>query len=75
MQGSRLPLKHAATVKALSCFDPASYISWDSVHWTHEANRLLTQHILTGKYFEPSSPYLPSVISKPSESKKGGTDE
>ena len=43
-------------VKAVSCSDPASYISWDGVHWTDEANRLLTQHILTGKYFEPSFP-------------------
>ena len=41
-------------VKAVSCSDPASYISWDGIHWTDGANRLLTQHILSGKYFEPS---------------------
>jgi phospholipase/lecithinase/hemolysin len=41
-------------VTAVTCSDPSSYISWDGVHWTDEANRLLTQHILTGNYFEPS---------------------
>jgi len=44
------------TVKAVACSDPASYISWDGVHWTDEANRLLTKQILSGKYFEPSFP-------------------
>jgi len=47
---------NGSTVKAVSCSDPASYVSWDGVHWTDEANRLLTQQILSGKYFEPSFP-------------------
>eukprot|EP00253_Pinus_taeda_P017048 PITA_17048 len=41
-------------VKAEACADPASYIIWDGVHWTDHANRLLTQAILGGKYFEPA---------------------
>jgi len=44
------------TVKAVACSDPDSCISWDGVHWTDEANRLLTKQILSGKYFEPSFP-------------------
>ncbi|GLJ30057.1 hypothetical protein SUGI_0594390 [Cryptomeria japonica] len=46
---------HGKSVKAESCSDPASYANWDGVHWTDQANRLLTQKILEGKYFEPSS--------------------
>eukprot|EP01018_Ginkgo_biloba_P002411 Gb_23543 [translate_table: standard] len=42
------------TVQAGSCSNPASYISWDGVHWTDQANRLLTRHILRGKFFEPA---------------------
>ena len=38
-----------------SCSDPASYITWDGIHLTDQANRLLTKQILGGKYFEPSS--------------------
>jgi len=41
-------------VKAEACADPASYIIWDGVHWTDHANRLITQAILGGKYFEPA---------------------
>jgi len=44
------------TVKAVACSDPDSYVSWDGVHWTDEANRILTKQILSGKYFEPSFP-------------------
>uniref|UniRef100_A0A0C9S7M8 TSA: Wollemia nobilis Ref_Wollemi_Transcript_13169_1560 transcribed RNA sequence n=1 Tax=Wollemia nobilis TaxID=56998 RepID=A0A0C9S7M8_9CONI len=42
------------TVKAGSCPDPASYINWDGVHWTDQANRLLTRAIIQGNYFEPA---------------------
>eukprot|EP00253_Pinus_taeda_P010176 PITA_10176 len=42
------------TVEAKACADPASYIIWDGVHWTEHANRLLTQAILGGKYFQPA---------------------
>ncbi|KAH9300673.1 hypothetical protein KI387_012256, partial [Taxus chinensis] len=42
------------TVKADSCADPASYINWDGVHWTDQANKLITREILGGKYFEPA---------------------
>lgn len=38
-----------------SCSDPASYIIWDGIHLTDQANRVLTQQILGGKYFDPSS--------------------
>eukprot|EP01018_Ginkgo_biloba_P001294 Gb_16058 [translate_table: standard] len=42
------------TVTATSCSNPASYVSWDGVHWTDEANKFLTQQILDGKFFEPA---------------------
>eukprot|EP01018_Ginkgo_biloba_P002399 Gb_21378 [translate_table: standard] len=42
------------TVTAGSCLNPDSYVSWDGVHWTDKANKLLTQQILGGKFFEPS---------------------
>eukprot|EP00253_Pinus_taeda_P015288 PITA_15288 len=43
------------TVTVGSCSDPASYIIWDGIHLTDQANRLLTKQILTGKYFDPPS--------------------
>uniref|UniRef100_A0A0D6R2X1 Uncharacterized protein n=1 Tax=Araucaria cunninghamii TaxID=56994 RepID=A0A0D6R2X1_ARACU len=45
---------NGTTVQAVACSNPNAYVSWDGVHWTDEANRVLTQQILTGKYFEPS---------------------
>lgn len=43
------------TVTVGSCSDPASYIIWDGIHLTDQANRLLTKQILSGKFFEPST--------------------
>uniref|UniRef100_A0A0C9RKU9 TSA: Wollemia nobilis Ref_Wollemi_Transcript_13171_1647 transcribed RNA sequence n=1 Tax=Wollemia nobilis TaxID=56998 RepID=A0A0C9RKU9_9CONI len=42
------------TVKADSCPDPASYVNWDGVHWTDQANRFLIKTILEGNHFEPA---------------------
>lgn len=42
------------TVVAKACTDPDSYIIWDGVHWTDQANKLITKAILGGKYFEPA---------------------
>ncbi|XP_051125543.1 GDSL esterase/lipase At1g28570-like [Andrographis paniculata] len=35
------------------CRDPAEYISWDGVHYTEAANRLLAQGLLQGPYADP----------------------
>lgn len=43
-------------LQAVACSNPSSAVSWDGVHWTDEANKLLTQQIFSGKYFEPSFP-------------------
>lgn len=43
-------------LQAVACSNPSSSVSWDGVHWTDEANKLLTQQIFSGKYFEPSFP-------------------
>eukprot|EP01018_Ginkgo_biloba_P013742 Gb_27654 [translate_table: standard] len=42
------------TVKAVSCPSPSSYVNWDGVHWTDRANKILTQQILSGKFFQPA---------------------
>ena len=41
-------------VKEESCGDPGSYVIWDGVHWTDQANNVITKSILNGKYFEPA---------------------
>ncbi|GLJ30084.1 hypothetical protein SUGI_0594900 [Cryptomeria japonica] len=41
-------------VTAVACANPGAHVTWDGVHWTDEANRLLTKQILSGNYFEPS---------------------
>ncbi|GLJ29672.1 hypothetical protein SUGI_0585130 [Cryptomeria japonica] len=42
-------------VSAVSCSNPASYVSWDGVHWTDNANKILTQQILGGNFFDPAN--------------------
>eukprot|EP00253_Pinus_taeda_P000661 PITA_00661 len=51
--GSTGTIKNTS-VTAESCPDPASHVNWDGVHWTDEANKIITQQILSGKYFEPA---------------------
>ncbi|ERN13853.1 GDSL esterase/lipase At3g27950 isoform X2 [Amborella trichopoda] len=39
-----------------SCADPLSHVSWDGVHYTHAANRWISNHILNGHYSDPPIP-------------------
>eukprot|EP00252_Welwitschia_mirabilis_P025299 TRINITY_DN7841_c0_g1_i17.p1 TRINITY_DN7841_c0_g1~~TRINITY_DN7841_c0_g1_i17.p1 ORF type:complete len:591 (+),score=65.90 TRINITY_DN7841_c0_g1_i17:248-2020(+) len=39
---------------ASSCGQPNSFISWDGSHLTDYANRVITEHIISGRYFEPA---------------------
>ncbi|XP_022897366.1 GDSL esterase/lipase At4g01130-like [Olea europaea var. sylvestris] len=41
------------TVTATACSDPQNYVSWDGVHWTEAANKLMTYAILSGSYNDP----------------------
>ncbi|KAL5718817.1 hypothetical protein ACHQM5_011683 [Ranunculus cassubicifolius] len=41
------------TVTATACEDPYHYVSWDGIHTTEAANKLITEAILSGSYFDP----------------------
>ncbi|XP_068665930.1 GDSL esterase/lipase At4g01130-like isoform X2 [Aristolochia californica] len=41
---------------ASACSDPQNYVSWDGIHATEAANRIVTRAILSGFYFEPPFP-------------------
>lgn len=47
---------NGTTVTASACSDPENYVSWDGIHATDAANKLLTQAILTSSYFHPPFP-------------------
>ncbi|KAI9109935.1 hypothetical protein K1719_018976 [Acacia pycnantha] len=44
------------TVTASACEDPYNYVSWDGVHTTEAANKLITLAVLNGSYFDPPFP-------------------
>lgn len=41
---------------ATACPNPEKYVSWDGIHATEAANKLVTSAILTGSYFDPPFP-------------------
>nr|XP_027188120.1 GDSL esterase/lipase At4g01130 isoform X2 [Cicer arietinum] len=41
------------TVTATACNDPYNYVSWDGIHATEAANKLITFAILNGSYSDP----------------------
>ncbi|CAI9763830.1 unnamed protein product [Fraxinus pennsylvanica] len=41
------------TVTATACSDPQNYVSWDGIHLTEAANKLMTYAILSGSYNDP----------------------
>ena len=49
-------------LEAKSCADPNSYFSWDGIHITEAAARLLAESLLKGNYLEP--PYALSKLCK-----------
>ncbi|XP_051125552.1 GDSL esterase/lipase At2g27360-like [Andrographis paniculata] len=59
--------KKCGTPQATCCRDPAEYISWDGVHLTEAANRLIAQGLLQGTYTDPpfSTICLINSTSKP----------
>ncbi|KAF9600069.1 hypothetical protein IFM89_002542, partial [Coptis chinensis] len=45
-----------SNVTAEACRDPYNYVSWDGIHATEAANKLVTLAILNGSYFDPPFP-------------------
>lgn len=49
--------KDGKTVTARACDDPYNYVSWDGIHTTEAANKLITYAILNGSYSDPTFPF------------------
>ncbi|KAI8023629.1 GDSL esterase/lipase [Camellia lanceoleosa] len=47
---------NGSTLTATACSDPYNYVSWDGIHATEAANKLVTYAILNGSYFDPPFP-------------------
>lgn len=50
-----------------TCSDPSLYISWDSVHYSHAANRWVAHQILDGSLSDPQIP-ITQACFKPVDS-------
>lgn len=44
---------NGSLVTASACSDPSNYVSWDGIHATEAANKLITWAIINGSYFDP----------------------
>ncbi|KMT20366.1 hypothetical protein BVRB_1g003650 [Beta vulgaris subsp. vulgaris] len=49
-------LINGTTLTATACEDPNMYVSWDGIHATEAANKIVTLAILNGSYFDPPFP-------------------
>ncbi|XP_048335834.2 GDSL esterase/lipase At4g01130 isoform X3 [Ziziphus jujuba] len=47
---------NGSTVTATACSDPYNYVSWDGIHATEAANKIVAKAILSGSYFDPPFP-------------------
>ncbi|KAL0910873.1 hypothetical protein M5K25_018969 [Dendrobium thyrsiflorum] len=47
---------NGANVTSSACSDPQNYVSWDGIHATEAANKIITRAILSGSYFDPPFP-------------------
>ncbi|OVA05094.1 Lipase [Macleaya cordata] len=54
--GNRKVVNGSTTLTATACTDPQNYVSWDGIHATEAANKLVTWAILNGSYFDPPFP-------------------
>ncbi|KAJ4952183.1 hypothetical protein NE237_029015 [Protea cynaroides] len=50
---------------ATACSDPQNYVSWDGIHATEAANKLVTWAILNGSYSEPPFSFYEICDLKP----------
>lgn len=47
---------NGSTVTGEACSDPYNYVSWDGIHTTEAANKIITKAILSESYFDPPFP-------------------
>ncbi|KAK4339354.1 hypothetical protein RND71_040816 [Anisodus tanguticus] len=47
---------NGTTVAGTACEDPQNYVSWDGLHATDAANKLITYAIVNSSYFDPPFP-------------------
>ncbi|XP_051125545.1 GDSL esterase/lipase At1g28580-like isoform X2 [Andrographis paniculata] len=47
------PVEQCGSPQATCCRDPAEYISWDGIHFTEAANRVMAKGLLQGPYTDP----------------------
>ncbi|XP_020593170.1 GDSL esterase/lipase At4g01130-like [Phalaenopsis equestris] len=52
-------------VTSSACRDPQNYVSWDGIHATEAANKIITKAILNGSYFDPPFPFSQLCNFKP----------
>ncbi|KAK6142723.1 hypothetical protein DH2020_023071 [Rehmannia glutinosa] len=52
-------------VTASACSDPQNYVSWDGIHLTENANKMMAYAILSGSYFDPPFSLISIVIFNP----------
>ncbi|KAL1350412.1 hypothetical protein AAHE18_06G022200 [Arachis hypogaea] len=50
------PKAYCGNSKTKACDDPYNYVSWDGIHATEAANKLVTYAILNGSYSHPNFP-------------------
>jgi len=41
---------------ASACAEPREYVSWDGIHFTEAANKIVANAILNGSLFDPPFP-------------------
>lgn len=56
---------NGSTVTATACSDPQNYVSWDGIHATEIANKIVTRAVLSGDYFDPLFPLSQLCDLKP----------
>ncbi|XP_039123951.1 GDSL esterase/lipase At4g01130-like [Dioscorea cayenensis subsp. rotundata] len=52
-------------ITASPCKDPENYVSWDGVHTTDAANKLIALGVLNGSFSEPVFPFIKFCDLKP----------
>ena len=50
---------------ASACAEPREYVSWDGIHFTEAANKIVAHAILNGSLFDPPFPLHERCDLKP----------
>ncbi|GAB2291064.1 hypothetical protein Dimus_025320 [Dionaea muscipula] len=54
--GNTKVINGTKTVTAKACEDPSNYVSWDGIHATEAANKIVALSVLNGSLFDPPFP-------------------